>query len=179
MARTAPGGGHGARRLRVATWNLWWHFGPWQARQPAIVETMRAVDADVWCLQEVFGGRDAPDQADALAEALGGYHVAHASRFDLGRFGSITPFAQIYASGKVYFRPTNEAADTQNAYYLLNFRLGWRSEDLRLGLDVFVDNAIDKDVATTKLVGSSLLGSPLVDAYDRPRTFGARASLAW
>ncbi len=100
-------------------------------------------------------------------------------RFDLDRFGSVTPFAQIYASDEVFFRPTNEAADTQKAYYLLNFRIGWRSEDLRLGLDVFVDNAIDKDVATTKLVGSSLLGSPLVDAYDRPRTFGARASVAW
>ncbi len=100
-------------------------------------------------------------------------------RFDFDRFGSITPFAQIYASDKVYFRPTNEPADTQNAYYLLNFRIGWRSEDLRLGLDAFIDNALDKDVATTKLVGSSLLGSPLVDAYDRPRTFGARASLAW
>ncbi|MBW2494269.1 MAG: TonB-dependent receptor, partial [Deltaproteobacteria bacterium] len=99
--------------------------------------------------------------------------------FDLGRFGSVSPYAQIYASDKVYFRPTNEPADTPNAYYLLNFRMGWRSEDHRLGLDVFVDNAIDKDVATTKMVGSSLLGSPLVDAYDRPRTFGARASVAW
>lgn len=70
-------------RIRVATWNLWWHFGPWEERQPAIVETMRAVDADVWCLQEVFRGRVGGDQADDLAEVLGGYHVAHASRFDL------------------------------------------------------------------------------------------------
>ena len=55
----------------------------------------------------------------------------------------------------------------------------WQSEDHRLGLDLFIENALDKDVATTKIVGSSLLGSPLVDAYDRPRTFGARASIAW
>lgn len=73
-------------RLRVATWNLWWHFGPWEARQPAIRETMKAVDADVWCIQEVFRGRDAGDQAEELAEALGGYHVAHGSRFDSDRF---------------------------------------------------------------------------------------------
>jgi endonuclease/exonuclease/phosphatase family metal-dependent hydrolase len=73
-------------RLRVATWNLWWHFGPWERRQPAIVETMRAVDADVWCIQEVFRGRGASDQAEELASALGGYHVAHASRFDPDRF---------------------------------------------------------------------------------------------
>jgi len=99
--------------------------------------------------------------------------------FDLARFGSVTPFAQVYASDEVFFRPTNEPADTQNAYYLLNFRLMWQSEDHRLGLDLFIENALDKDVATTKIVGSSLLGSPLVDAYDRPRTFGARASIAW
>lgn len=75
-----------AGRLRVATWNLWWHFGPWEERQPAIRETMKAVDADVWCIQEVFRGRDAGDQAEELADALGGYHVAHGTRFDPDRF---------------------------------------------------------------------------------------------
>jgi endonuclease/exonuclease/phosphatase family metal-dependent hydrolase len=73
-------------RLRIATWNLWWRFGPWASRQPAIEETMRRVDADVWCLQEVYATRDGHDQAERLAEALGGYHVAHASRFDLSEF---------------------------------------------------------------------------------------------
>jgi iron complex outermembrane receptor protein len=99
--------------------------------------------------------------------------------FGLGRFGSVTPFAQVYASDEVFFRPTNEQADAQEAYCLLNFRLMWKSESRHLGLDLFIDNALDKDVATTKIVGSSLLGSPLVDAYDRPRTFGARASIVW
>jgi len=99
--------------------------------------------------------------------------------FGLGRFGSVTPFAQVYASDEVFFRPTNEPADTQDAYFLLNFRLMWRSEGSRLGLDLFIDNALDEDVATTKIVGSSLLGSPLVDAYDRPRTIGVRVSIAW
>jgi iron complex outermembrane receptor protein len=99
--------------------------------------------------------------------------------FDLERFGSVTPYAQVYVSDEVFFRPTNEPADTQNAYYLLNFRLMWKSEGGRLGLDFFIDNALDKDIATTKIVGSSLLGSPLVDAYDRPRTYGGRVSLTW
>jgi len=73
-------------RIRVATWNLWWRFGPWRTRQVPIVETMRAVGADIWCLQEVFETRDGERQAHVLAEALGGYHVAFASRFDLGHF---------------------------------------------------------------------------------------------
>ena len=78
--------GDRAGRIRIATWNLWWHFGPWEERQPAIVETMRAVDADVWCIQEVFRSRDGSDQANDLATALGGYHVAHESRFPMDRF---------------------------------------------------------------------------------------------
>lgn len=98
---------------------------------------------------------------------------------DLGRYGSVTPLAQVYASDDVFFRPTNEAADAQDAYCVLNFRLMWRSADDHLGLDLFVDNALDEDVATTKIVGSGLLGSPQLDAYDRPRTFGGRVSLTW
>src|SRR5215216_2768173 len=41
-------------RLRVATWNVWWRFGPWAERQPAIAETLRRIDADVIALQEVW-----------------------------------------------------------------------------------------------------------------------------
>lgn len=86
MTASAQDGTDGESHLRVATWNLWWHFGPWEERQSAIRATMRAVDADVWCIQEVFRGDDAADQADELAEALGGYHVTHASRFAPDRF---------------------------------------------------------------------------------------------
>jgi len=132
--------------------------------------------------------RDAKDPTLAVQDCTGN-ELSRAPRFsgnliatyelDFGRFGSVTPLAQLYASDDVFFRPTNDAADTQNAYYLLNFRLMWRSADDHLGLDLFVDNALDEDVATTKIVGSGLLGSPLLDAYDRPRTFGGRVSLAW
>jgi endonuclease/exonuclease/phosphatase family metal-dependent hydrolase len=74
-------------RLRVATWNLWWHFGPWAERQQGIVDTMREIDADVWCLQEVFASRDGNAQAADLAAALGGYHHVYGTRFDIDAFG--------------------------------------------------------------------------------------------
>jgi iron complex outermembrane receptor protein len=129
------------------------------------------------------------DAKDLSEQDCTGNELSRAPRFsgnviatyeiDLERFGSVTPLAQVYASDEIFFRPTNEAADTQDAYYLLNFSLMWQSEDDHLGLDLFIDNALDKDVATTKIVGSSLLGSPLLDAYDRPRTVGARLNLAW
>ena len=68
--------------LRVLTWNLWWRFGPWEARQPAILETLRRVDADVVCLQEVWEHGGGANQAADLAGALG-YHHVYASGHEL------------------------------------------------------------------------------------------------
>jgi iron complex outermembrane receptor protein len=130
------------------------------------------IDAKNFSVQDCTG-----NQLSRAPRFSGSFSATY--EFDLERFGSVTPFAQVYASDEVFFRPTNEPDDTQDPYYLLNFRLMWRSEGRHLGLDLFVNNALDKDVVTTKIVGSSLLGSPLVDAFDRPRTFGARASYAW
>ncbi len=67
--------------VKVMTWNLWWRFGPWEERFPAIVETLKRVDPDVIGLQEVWadgGGR----QIDLLAEALG-LHSAYEAQLDL------------------------------------------------------------------------------------------------
>ncbi len=57
--------------VRVLTWNVWWRFGPWEARQDAIVSTLRDANADVICLQEVWSAEGGDDQAAVLAEALG------------------------------------------------------------------------------------------------------------
>jgi len=57
----------------VATWNLWWRFGPWRQRQPLIIDRLRMLDADILCLQELWGDADI-DQAREIAEVLG-YHA--------------------------------------------------------------------------------------------------------
>ena len=57
-------------RVRIATWNLWGRYGPWEERMPAITETLRAVDADIVGLQEVWDD-DRRSQASDLAAALG------------------------------------------------------------------------------------------------------------
>jgi len=49
-------------RVRVLTWNIWWRFGPWQRRQPAISSTLAQIDADIIALQEVWS-----DQTTNLA----------------------------------------------------------------------------------------------------------------
>ena len=56
--------------VRVVTWNLWWRFGPWEDRLGAIVETLRRVDPDVVCLQEVWS-LEGRSSASEIADALG------------------------------------------------------------------------------------------------------------
>lgn len=72
-------------RLRVLTWNIWWRFGPWELRQPAIAATLKRLDADVIALQEVWGD-DTTNLAAELASDLG-YHHAFASSMDVEGFG--------------------------------------------------------------------------------------------
>ena len=64
-------------QLRVMTWNLWWRFGPWEARIPAIEATLAQVDADIAALQEVWQ-EDGVDFAGLLADKLGFAHAYHA-----------------------------------------------------------------------------------------------------
>ena len=64
------------------TWNIWWRFGPWEARQAAILETLRRVDADIVCLQECWQTRDGEDQPGRFAAELG-YHSAYVAGLGL------------------------------------------------------------------------------------------------
>jgi endonuclease/exonuclease/phosphatase family metal-dependent hydrolase len=58
------------RPVRVATWNLWWRFGPWRQRRDAIAAVLAHARPDVCGLQEVWAS---PDEhlAALLAEQLG------------------------------------------------------------------------------------------------------------
>lgn len=62
--------------VRVMTWNLWWRFGPWQERIPAIAQTLARENADIICLQEVWDDGKRNFAAE-LAEGLG-YHWVYA-----------------------------------------------------------------------------------------------------
>jgi iron complex outermembrane receptor protein len=98
--------------------------------------------------------------------------------FDLGRYGTFTPRFQVYGSDEVFFRPLNTLEDRMDPYALLDFRFMWRQADGRFGVEAFIMNALDRDVITTKIIGSALLGSPDLTAFDRPRTIGLRMSIS-
>ena len=99
-------------RLRVTTWNVWWQFGPWQERQPAIAASLRNLDADVIALQEVWDTADGNGQADALADALG-YHQVFAAGFDAGdaMFGNAVLSRWPVAASATRTLPTTPTTD--------------------------------------------------------------------
>jgi endonuclease/exonuclease/phosphatase family metal-dependent hydrolase len=72
-------------RVRVLSWNIWWRFGPWEARQPAILSTLRRIEADIVCLQEVWATRADGTQAQWLADELG-MHQVYATGLSLDDF---------------------------------------------------------------------------------------------
>lgn len=61
-------------RLKVLTWNIWWRFGQWEQRRPAIATTLKRLDADIIALQEVWSDEKA-NQAAGLAAELQYHHV--------------------------------------------------------------------------------------------------------
>jgi endonuclease/exonuclease/phosphatase family metal-dependent hydrolase len=74
--------------LRVLTLNIWNLSGDWRSRRRAVVEVVQGCAPDVVCLQEVIDDA-AGNQAQWLAEALGGWAVAYAGAgSDAGRFGN-------------------------------------------------------------------------------------------
>ena len=67
------------------TWNLWWRFGPWKQRHPAILRTLERVKPDVVALQEVWRD-DTTTQAEVLGRSLGMQSV-YDSYFDIDGVG--------------------------------------------------------------------------------------------
>lgn len=74
----------GVQSIRVATWNLWWRHGGVDRRHPAIVETLRRVDADVVGFQEFATSE--PDMRTWFGDELG-YEVVTAPDGDEDRYG--------------------------------------------------------------------------------------------
>jgi endonuclease/exonuclease/phosphatase family metal-dependent hydrolase len=57
--------------LTVVTLNIWNNQDDWPVRLEHIVDTLRALDPDVICLQEVLQNPELPNQAETLASRLG------------------------------------------------------------------------------------------------------------
>ncbi|NOR63624.1 MAG: endonuclease [Rhodobacteraceae bacterium] len=104
--------------LNVLSWNLWWQFGPWQSRAPAIEATLEAANADVMALQEVWGDA-AQNYGEMLAEKLG-YHYFHADCMTMNGVGfgnAILSRWPIAETKVITLSGTTETGETRNALY--------------------------------------------------------------
>src|SRR3712207_6230033 len=70
--------------VRVATWNIWWRFGPWEERLPLIIDALGATEADIVCLQEVWATDDDSSAARVATDLGHNWVVAAEAEFDPG-----------------------------------------------------------------------------------------------
>lgn len=98
-------------RLRVLTWNLWWRFGPWEERLPAIIATLREHDPDLVALQEVWIA-DGTSSAQVIAEALG-LHVEVAHRLEVDGVGFGNAVLSRWPIGRTAVRDLPSAGGTE------------------------------------------------------------------
>lgn len=99
-------------RVKVLSWNIWWRFGPWEARQSAIEKTIAHCKPDLVALQEVWAQGD-QNQAEILANALGmAFRFESHIERDGVRFGNAIlsrwPIARCEARGLPALEETDE-----------------------------------------------------------------------
>lgn len=104
--------------LRVLSWNIWWQFGPWQQRAPAIEATLKAANPDIIALQEVWGDTD-NNYAKVLAEKLGYtyYHADCMLMNDVGFGNAILSRWPILDTKTVTLSGHVQTNETRNALY--------------------------------------------------------------
>ena len=92
-------------------------------------------------------------------------------------FGVITPRADIFWSGDLYFLSANSPYERQDAYALVDLNVNWTDPSERWTLSAFVRNVGDVDVISNDGLQSATIGLGFgIDnfTYYPPRTWGIR-----
>ncbi len=104
--------------VRILSLNIWHDASDWPQRSGVIIDTLRSIQPDVVCLQEVVQRSNLPNQAYSLADSLG-YDVYFTSVDTAGspvRFGNaILTRNQIQDST---WMPLDPPGDSRNAAYV-------------------------------------------------------------
>ncbi|SEH19170.1 iron complex outermembrane recepter protein [Sphingopyxis sp. YR583] len=79
--------------------------------------------------------------------------------------------ADINYATSVFFRPENNPLNVQEAYALVNARIGWKSDD-DFRVELFATNLTDEEY----FVSSTDLSEEIAATWGRPRQFGIRVS---
>jgi iron complex outermembrane receptor protein len=103
--------------------------------------------------------------------ATGGLQV----EIDLGRYGALTPRAQLRYQSRTYFEAYNHPDFAQDPYLEIDARLTWTSRDGRFTLTAIGENLGDVEVISNIFIGPIFSESPVFGAYLPPRSFALRA----
>ena len=127
------------------------------------------------------GGSGQP--AAAYGCDLSGNRIAHSPEFsgavsaqydiDLGRAGTLSPYAQLNFSSSFYGQPINSILDRQQGFAKLDLRLTWDYNET-YSVQAFVTNVTNKATATRFVYGG---GGGLQASYAPPRLWGVRGSV--
>jgi len=86
--------------------------------------------------------------------------------------GTITARGEARWVDRVFFTQYNLAHISQPAYELFNAFLTWESADRGWTASAYVRNIADKEIISSGLVSSTLVGAPFVGSLEPPRTYG-------
>ncbi len=170
------------------TWNLWWRFGPWEARQPAIAAVLAEEAPDLVLLQEVWADEESgADQAHRLA-GPGGYFVARSTRTggEPYRFGNAVLSRWPISFEKTLILPGPDAQPSHRSAVVAEIdhpggpilavttHLDWRydhSELRQLQLEALLDDLrtvkADRSIVRPLILGADLNAVPDSDEVRR------------
>ncbi|WP_122465477.1 endonuclease/exonuclease/phosphatase family protein [Brevundimonas lutea] len=140
LAACATTGTSARRSLTVATFNIWHDMGDWPTRRPMVIRDLAALDADIIGLQEVLQDEGLPNQAEDIAQALGGYDVHFVSIDPPGqarRYGNaVLSRLPVLARDEMKLRPLDDSRTAAHVRVdldgspvdIFNTHLHWRQE---------------------------------------------------
>ncbi len=127
------------------------------------------------------------DGAGGPPEDLTGNTLEKAPRFagsfgvqydwDLERWGTFSPRAQMQTQSRTYYRVFNEERFSQDPFAKLDLSIDWTSEDGVYIVRGFVNNVTDEDVINFLFVSPAGIGAPVLGFYLPPRTWGIRVGI--
>ncbi len=113
--------------VRVMTYNIWGYHSSWDARKGLIVDLLRRTDADLICLQEVFGqlpyDQPADHQANFLARESNypfvAFQMAQRTPEKIQGQAVLSRFEIVSREALYFYRDPSDPKDTEDRVALL------------------------------------------------------------
>ncbi|TXS95283.1 TonB-dependent receptor [Parahaliea maris] len=108
-------------------------------------------------------------------------NVSGSARYemDLDKAGYAYAMADFNWADDVFFGPDNLATETQEAYAIFNFHLGWVNASESVKIEAFAKNLTDEDYFTHAVDPSAAAPTQVSYTWGMPRTWGLQAKYSF